>query len=139
MKKKIIALIINLLPALIWGVWYMFSTENYTSHTLIEGNGAAFAVTVIFALFNAVFIKNLKWYFLCSAEFLAVNCASFYILSVNLVKKVADNQLLVGTQKDAAGANILYSFLVILVCTWVKTYVESYEYGVFGSKRDSIQ
>ena len=134
MKKKIISMIMALMPLLIWYIWFLTAKGNSDAMTLPGSNKIAFLVSVFFAVFNSIFMKNLKWYFLCDLIFVMTHGFGYYKATTTYLLTV-NNQMLFGTQEDASQAVLGYTLIIMIVCAFAKTYLESYEYMLGGKKK----
>lgn len=132
MKK--ISVIAALMPLVVWSIWFLAVRESLDALTLSDANKMAFFMSVFFAIFSAVFIKKLKWYYLCNLIFITTHGIGFYKATTEYLLTV-NNQILLGTQKDASQAVLIYTLIIMLVCAFAKTYLESYEYMSGGKKK----
>ena len=134
MKKKIISMIMALTPLLIWHIWFLAAKGTSDAMTISGSNKIAFLMSVFFAVFNSIFTKNLKWYFLCDLIFVITHSLGYYKATTTYLRMV-NNQILLGTQEDASQAVLGYTLIIMIVCAFAKTYLESYEYMSGGRKK----
>ena len=133
MKKRIISLVLNLLPALIWVFIYFDAINSDNPYALADMNRMAFVLPGIYVMFNSFFIKERMWYILCDIVFLITNGAGVYFASINYLK-YADLLLVIDIQKESVGAAVAGGIIMFLVAYGVKLYVSNYE-KVFGNNR----